>query len=140
MPKAKTRLGFRMMFIKTLTNSWSTSNRYHNIIRLPCILGCGDCHDVLDHYLFCDTLWTIACTALGLDQGWLGLTFPQRLGYLVPNLVHFQLNAIMFKVYHALRNDFSNVVNLSINDGDFSDLQSRAWPITSPLNCNDGVV
>ena len=114
------------MFAKTIANSWSTSYRYHEPVLLPCIFGCEGCHDTLEHYLSCDILWTISCTALGLDTGWLNLAFPQRFGHPVPNIIHIKLIAVIFKVYRTLRKEFSQMISLSIADKDFSDIQSRS--------------
>ena len=119
------RKGLSLMFVKTVVNSWSTSHRYHEAVRLPCIFGCEGCQDTLEHYLTCDIIWSAACSALRLDTWWLSLLFPQRLGYPCPNNIHIILNAVMFKTYHCLRRDFSNMINLSVTDNDFSDLHSR---------------
>ena len=124
---AKQRQGLSLMFVKTIVNSWSTSHRYHESVRLPCIFGCEGCQDTLEHYLTCDIIWTAACSALHLDTGWLNLLFPQRLGYPCPNNTHVILNAVMFKTYHCLRSDFSNMINLSVADNDFSDMHSRTF-------------
>ena len=42
--------------IKTYTNSWATSTRYHEKVRETCIFGClaSDC---LSHYFRCEYLW-----------------------------------------------------------------------------------
>ena len=114
------------MFVKTTVNSWSTSNRYHEKARLPCIFGCEGSKDTLVHYLHCDILWTIACTALALDKDWLDISFPQRFGYPNPNITHINLNTVMFKTYHCLRTDFSDMISLSGADKDFSDIQQRS--------------
>ena len=121
------RKGHSLMFVKTIVNSWSTSHRYHETVRLPCIFGCEGCQDCLEHYLSCDILWTAACSALGLNSVWLNLKFPQRIGYPCPNNIHIYLNAVMFKPYHCLRCDFSNMINLSVADNDFSDIHSRSF-------------
>ena len=89
--KSQHRKGHSLMFVKTIVNSWSTSYRYHETVRLPCIFGCEGCRDDLEHYLFCDTLWTASCSALGLDIVWLNLNFPQRFGYPCPNILIFIL-------------------------------------------------
>ena len=121
------RKGHSLMFVKTIVNSWSTSHRYHETVRLPCIFGCEGCQDCLEHYLSCDILWTAACSALGLNSEWLNLNFPQRIGYPCPNNIHIYLNAVMFKTYHCLRCDFSNMISLSVADNDFSDIHSRSF-------------
>ena len=48
-----------MCVIKTWANAWTTSLRMHEAAELPCISGCQDCKDDLEHYLVCDPLWTI---------------------------------------------------------------------------------
>ena len=42
-----------MCVIKTWTNSWSTSYRYHEPVLLPCLLGCQEGKDDLSHYVDC---------------------------------------------------------------------------------------
>jgi len=42
-----------MQVIKTWSNSWATTHRFHESGRLPCLLGCPDEPDSLDHYAFC---------------------------------------------------------------------------------------
>jgi hypothetical protein len=45
--------------LKTWCNGWATSNRYHEDIRLPCLLGCQNQSDVLEHYLQCPHLFAL---------------------------------------------------------------------------------
>ena len=124
---SKSRKGHSLMFVKTIVNSWSTSYRYHEPDRLPCIFGCEGCKDNLEHYLVCDVLWAAACSALVLDSGWLNLSFPQRLGFPCPHINHIYLNTVMFKTYHCLRKDFCQMITLSVSDKDFSDIQGRTF-------------
>ena len=112
--------------IQGFSDSWVTSYRFQDEVELPCIFGCEGCHDTLKHYLRCDILWTTSCTALGLDIGWLNLAFPQRFGHPIPYIIHINLNAVMFKVYHTLRKEFSHMSSLCIAGKDFSDIQSRS--------------
>ena len=88
--------------------------------------GLEDCDDDLRHYLRCDILWTVACTALKCDQNWLHLQFPSRIGFPNPCPMNLLLNGIIFETDHALRKDFSRMITLSVADEDFSDIQSRA--------------
>lgn len=37
--------------LKTWCNGWAASNRYHNDIRLPCVVGCSEQRDDMKHYL-----------------------------------------------------------------------------------------
>ena len=58
--------GPRLMVIKTLVNSWSTSRRMHESVIHPCLF-CGDGEDDLAHYLICDVLWTVISTSANLN-------------------------------------------------------------------------
>ena len=49
--------------LKTWINSWATSHRFHERIRLPCLLGCGS-DDSLHHYLRCQRLWDLIAEVL----------------------------------------------------------------------------
>lgn len=55
------KIGVRtsMAVLKKWANAWTTTCRMHEALELPCIFGCHDCEDDLDHYLCCDPLWTI---------------------------------------------------------------------------------
>ena len=57
------------MALRSLANGWSTSDRYHEAVRLPCLFGCNLVHprfhertipkDIFDHYLEFPILWRI---------------------------------------------------------------------------------
>ena len=49
--------------LKSWINSWATSHRFHERIRLPCLLGCGGA-DSLHHYLKCQRLWDLVAVVL----------------------------------------------------------------------------
>ena len=56
----KCRVADAVKTIKTWSNAWATSSRYHEGILLPCLFGCT-CTDHLEHYLQCPhlfALWT----------------------------------------------------------------------------------
>ena len=48
-----------MCCVKTVTNAWATSHRYHEHVRLGCVFGCGGADDTLSHYLSCPVLWDL---------------------------------------------------------------------------------
>jgi hypothetical protein len=126
LPQSK-RSGVAMICIKTFVNSWCTSDRMGERTRLPCIFGCKDCKDRLTHYLRCNPLWLVACSALRLDDSYASIDFPRRLGFPVPSSTSLILLCVMFKTYHALRRDFASMITLSVADEDFSDLMHRAF-------------
>ena len=47
------------MVIRTIANSWTTSYRFDETIKLSCVFGCPDCKDELRHYLNCTALWRL---------------------------------------------------------------------------------
>ena len=53
------KVGVVMKVLKSWCNGWATSCRYHEVIRLPCLLGCGECKDTLNHYLQCPHLYAL---------------------------------------------------------------------------------
>jgi len=105
----------RMACIKTILNTWTTSHRFHEEIRLPCIFGCSMVYaegepevlpvgihplvDDLRHYLQCPTLWNIVGNAYSLP---VGHSIEQRLGIKGPPFSPVAL-AIAFDIYHAIK-------------------------------------
>lgn len=53
--------GIETCFIKTVINFWATSHRLSESGLLPCISGCQDCEDNLEHYLGCEPLGPWPC-------------------------------------------------------------------------------
>jgi hypothetical protein len=52
-----------IMVLKTWSNSWSTSDRYHDGRIEHCCFGCFPEPDSLAHYLVCDALWATVSSA-----------------------------------------------------------------------------
>ena len=50
----------------------------------------------------------------------------KRTGFKEPSSMNLILICLMFKTYHALRKDFSQMIDASVTDCDFSDIQSRS--------------
>ena len=95
--------------IKAFTNSWVTSHRFHEEVRLPCIFGCEDGQDSLNHYLTCDPLWSIVCSCAGTRVELLGDTPVQRLG-------------LARRSYHAIRMNHAARITHAVQTGDFYDI------------------
>ena len=55
--------GFRahdaIRVLKTWSNAWCTSGRFHEEVRLPCLLGCAGATDEQAHYCMCPYLYAI---------------------------------------------------------------------------------
>ncbi len=93
-----------MRVLKTWVNSWHTSDRYHESVRLPCIWGCADALDKLSHYVMCPYLF-------GLIKHF----FPpashcpvERLGLVEPTREKMLCVACTFGGYHAARRFISS--------------------------------
>jgi len=85
-----------MQVIKTWSNSWATTYRFHDARRLSCLFGCADASDDLAHYAFCEVLEGIMSQFVcegGTDC--LGLTHPSA--------SNLQCIACMFYAYHAVK-------------------------------------
>ena len=123
------RSGVALMCLKTFPNCWPTSYRSHESILLPCIFGCTGCKDDLKHYIVCDPLWMAVCTATKREEAWFQVAGSLRIGFPNPNATSL-LFAIIFKVYHALRNDLFLIISQSVEDGDFSDMLARTRFLT----------
>jgi hypothetical protein len=124
---AQKRIGVAMMYIKTMTNSWFTSRRLANagVPKLNCIFGCEDCADDLSHYLQCQIIWVLVCSAMKLDNTWASLDGIDRVGFPDPDPIHLFTVCVMFKCYHAIRNDYATILDGCIAHNDFSEIHSK---------------
>ena len=113
-----------MTVIKAFSNSWVTSDRFHEDIRLPCIFGCQDCKDSLAHYLECDILWTTIICTYGLDTSWLKASASQRLGLTNPSKTSLTLIAVASRSYHAIKMGNKEVIQQTMRDKDFHRIQN----------------
>ena len=91
--------------VKTLSNSWCTSHRYHEACRLPCIFGCTavgpvlnrqELRDTLSHYLVCPVLWRAIESSCRLPCGSCAAS---RLG-VSPRSADLRVLAIAHHIYH----------------------------------------
>ena len=89
-----------MKIVKTWTNAWSTSRRYHEKCILPCLLGCSDGVDDLSHYFRCFRLWPIVDNCFG-DLVPSGSFFKH--GLKSPTKSCLLVNAAIFHAYHAVK-------------------------------------
>ena len=124
-----------MTLIKTITNSWATSCRFHEPEILPCIFGCPEERDDLAHYLRCDPLWTILATAWGASLGFLSRSPLQRLGLINPSVTSFLHMVSASRVYHAIRRDSPDVVRSAISEQDFANLHDITLELANYFAC-----
>ena len=98
----KCRVADAVKVIKTWSNGWATSYRYHEGIVLPCLFGCSSCIDQLEHYLQCPhlyALWTFLAGDVSCDP-------LKRWGLIAPEPDDFLRVACVFSGYHAVRREF----------------------------------
>ena len=110
--------------IKSFTNSWITSHRFHEDKRWPCIFGCEGGLDTFEHYLGCDPLWTILVSCAGLGTAALHDSPVQRLGLANPTKQRFILITLASRCFHGIRMNHSAQVDLAIRERDFSNVQT----------------
>ena len=81
--------------------------------------------DDLSHYLQCDVLWYFVCSAMKLDDSWASLGGIDRVGSPELDPTHMYTTCVMFKCYHAIRNDYATILDGCIAQNDFSDIHSK---------------
>ena len=90
-----------MRVIKTWCNSWGTSARMHERIRLPCLLGCQEAEDHMAHYVQCP-FWLYLLSKLLPDP--LPSPLPlTRLGVVDPSITSLLALSCSFAGYHAIK-------------------------------------
>ena len=112
-----------MCTIKTYTNGWCTTHRFHESVRLPCIFGCQGPIDTLAHYATCSRLWLVVGRHSRVNSG---NSVLMRLGIQEPSPQHFKDLAVAFTVYHALKLGHRELVNTAVDDNNFREVASKA--------------
>ena len=90
----------KMCLFKTFVGGWTTTVRMTGSRLLGCPFGCLDGEDSIRHYILCSPLWHLAGEALG---AWAPLRPEQRLCVESPSVLNVQSLALVFVVYHHLK-------------------------------------
>jgi hypothetical protein len=114
-----------MCVIKTISNSWTTSARFHDGKLEHCCFGCRGARDDLAHYLCCCRLWTEVDIATGVDEDDLPDTAAQRMLLFGPSLVRARRLVVAYSVYHALKNGHLVTIQHAASSGDYGDVLVR---------------
>jgi len=134
-----------MQVIKTWSNAWATTHRFHESGRLPCLLGCPNEPDSLDHYAFCTRMQGIIQALFGTpfqnlgpcitaptepspwELGSIGCRWngPILLGLDDPCKLNLRCVACMFYAYHAVKftPEVKDAAGGGIHTLDFTPLQ-----------------
>ena len=91
-------LNVTMMVLRTISNSWTTTYRFDETIKLPCVFGCNECKDELKHYLNCNVLWQLVFEISGGD--WLS-DIPSRL--CISDAGSPKRTALAHLIYHYIK-------------------------------------
>ena len=142
-----------MSVVKTLSNSWATSMRYHEDVKKWCLVGChcylgsgepdqglrrhglirdaeGPPTDSLEHYLACPLLWSLidsACRSPCTD--WV-LPVPERLCLVNPSIRRVKLLAIGYRVYHCIKMGHSETWDTAVQSNSYTLMHDLVLPLT----------
>ena len=97
--QSKVATGIKVL--KTWINGWATSYRFHEAKLLPCLFGCQDCKDNLEHYLMCPHVYALTSY---LTEGVSDLPLI-RWGLQYPSKINHAVISCIFSGYHAVRSD-----------------------------------
>ena len=112
-----------MCFIKSATNAWATTHRYHETRRLRSIFGCPDAPDTIHHYITrCSRFWHNIYDQAGAAYHDDPL---MRLGVASPSPQAVQVIAIAYTTYHAIRNVDAVIILKADDTGDYTSVHSR---------------
>ena len=108
-----------MAVIRTWTNGWATSQRFHESRKLKCIFGCdeGDC---LNHYLQCDILWPLLLSVRRAHTPALNSNPAERAA--ICNISRWSICNlwVAFQAYHSLKIGRRDLVDSALTPGDYS--------------------
>ena len=92
----------RLCNIKTLCNAWSTSRRYHERKRLPCLFCFKSKKDNLKHYLRCTAMWSLVNSVMSATISADG-DILQKLGLVGSSIQKAYALALAYRVYHCIK-------------------------------------
>ena len=93
----------RMCWLKAIGGAWTTTWRMHEPIKWPCICGCTDFLDEIQHYMLCPILWQLGGEALSVSEQYFCLG--HCLCFRDCSIDKLRLLAYVHLFYHALKND-----------------------------------
>jgi hypothetical protein len=111
-----------MCFVKSISNSWTKSSRFHDNKIDQCAFGCRGAPDDLAHYLCCPWLWTEVDEATQFDIDLDPDNVHQRLLVASASCDRVRRLTVAFSVYHAIKCGHLGAVQRAIAGKDFSEV------------------
>ena len=103
-----------MIILKTWSNAWCTTTRFHELHSWPCIFGCSDREDSLQHYLNCSHFWSGVCS-----REWAHVDPAVRLGLERPTGLRLRLVIVASRVYHTIKFNHRTDIENALSSGNF---------------------
>jgi len=110
--------------IKTWSNAWTTSSRMHEAETLPCVFGCGGV-DSLEHYLCCESLWTIVISCSQGRVEHLHVCPATKLGFGPMPATWLRRLVVAFNCFHAIKMAHRSEIQLFAESGHPHQVHSR---------------
>ena len=111
--------GVVLCLLKTWANSWSTTFRYHEAVSWPCIWGCEDKKDELEHYICCTHFWSGILAVTRNDPALIHVDSLCKLCLVNPSSLWASLMAVGYQTYHACKLGHRDEIQAAINSGSF---------------------
>ena len=121
-----------MMVVKSWANAWTTSDRLHEDLRLPCILGCGDvgAKDSLSHYLSCSVFWALLNSACRSPASQWDVSSQAKICLADPEPFDIQRLVVAFRVYHTLKLGHRKEIESAVAADDFDRMHKLFLELT----------
>ena len=113
-----------MCCLKTWSNSWTTSARFHDSNLERCALGCKSALDDLSHYVRCERLWVEVDIATSVEVEEEPDTIQQRLLLETPTSERARRLVVAFSGYHVLKNGHLGRIQRTEASNDYRDVIS----------------
>ena len=117
------------VWAKSLVNGWATSERYHEIRRLPCVFGCYSGADTTYHYLLCPRLWLAVKSGIkhiGISDYQASSHLMERLALVPAFPFRAACLCVAFHVYHGIRKLNSQAILQYIESNEFDEVGNLA--------------
>ena len=110
---------YKVLYIKSWSNSWYTSSRLHESPILPCIFGCEGKVDDLAHYIVCSPFWTSLSSVVRAPECQAQECPTSRMNLVNPSVSKAKVMAVAFHCYHGLKIARRGMVDQAVSSGEY---------------------